>query len=314
VARVLSTAVVLALLAATAAAFVVTEGAKLEKSPIFGTRVDPVFSPASAVPEKTDAHIQFRLRTRERLAVWIQDSAGHRVATLLSNRSAPRGSKFDLVWNGFSPSGVIFPDGVYKPVVKLERSHRTLVLPNPIQLDTKAPVITVKHPQYPLLSPDGDGHGDTFKFSYHVDEPAHAILAVRGRRVLFTRDQKATGELVWDGKVRNSQKQLVRARPGRYLLTISAQDVAGNASKGVPFAIAQVRYIVLARERVVVGPGRRFFLRVSTDAPIVHWRLHGRSGVLPAGTLRLRAPKKAGVYHLYVTVGSHSAISTIVVA
>jgi hypothetical protein len=314
VARVLSTAVVLALLAATAAAFVVTEGAKLEKSPIFGTRVDPVFSPAGVVSAKKDAHIRFRLRTRERLAVWIQDSEGHRVASLLSNRNAPRGSRFDLVWDGFSPSGVIFPDGVYKPVVKLERSHRTLVLPNPITLDTKAPVITVKHPQYPLLSPDGDGHGDTFKFHYQVSEPAHAILAVRGRRVLFTLGQKLTGELVWDGKVRNSQKQLVRARPGRYLLTVSAQDRAGNVSKGVPFAIAQVRYVVLARKRVVVVPNHRFFLRVSTDAPTVHWRLHGRSGILPSGTLRLRAPKRAGVYHLYVNVGTHSATSTIVVA
>ena len=81
-ARVLSTAVVLALLAATAAAFVVTEGAKLEKSPIAGTHVDAVFSPASAVPAKRNAHIQFRLRTRERLAVWIEDSQGRRVAEL----------------------------------------------------------------------------------------------------------------------------------------------------------------------------------------------------------------------------------------
>jgi len=313
VARVLSTAVVLALLAATAAAFVVTEGAKLEKSPIAGTRVDPVFSPSSAIPAKKNAHVQFRLRTRERLAVWIQDSEGRRIAMLLSNRNAPSATKFDLIWDGFSSSGVIFPDGVYKPVVKLERSHRTLVLPNPIVLDTKPPVITVKHPQYPILSPDGDGHGDVFRFHYTVNEPSHAILAVRGRRVLFTRGQKLQDELIWDGKVRNSQKQLVRARPGRYLLTISAQDVAGNVSKGVPFAIAQVRYVVLARTRVVVAPGARFFLRVSTDAPRVSWRLNGRSGVEPSGTLRIRAPKTAGVYHLYVTAAGHSAAATVVV-
>src|SRR5205085_10732066 len=41
VSRVLSTAIVLALLAATAGAFVITEGAKLEKSPIAGTKVTP---------------------------------------------------------------------------------------------------------------------------------------------------------------------------------------------------------------------------------------------------------------------------------
>jgi hypothetical protein len=246
--------------------------------------------------------------------VWIQDADGRRVSTLLPPRTARRGQVFDLAWDGFSKSGVVEPDGTYYPVVKLLRSHRTIVLPSKIVLDTKPPSIAVKHPQYPILSPDGDGHGDTFRFHYTVDEPAHAILLVRGRRVLFTNGQKQSGELVWDGKVRNSQHQLVRARPGRYLLSLAAQDRAGNVSKGVPFAIAQVRYVVLARKRVVVKPGARFFLRVSTDAPSVRWRLHGASGLQRAGTLRFRAPRKAGVYRLYVTVGGHSAVCAVVAA
>jgi hypothetical protein len=308
VARVLSTAVVLALLAATAAAFVVTEGAKLEKSPIAGTHVDPVFSPAGT--SKPTAHVQFRLRTRERLAVWIQDSEGRRVATLLSNRSARSGSKFDLVWDGFSPSGVIFPDGAYQPVVKLERSHRTLVLPNTIVLDTKPAVITVRKTPHAIISPDGDGHNDSFSEAYRVDQPAHGILSVRGQRVEFTLGQKLTGELIWNGKLGKPSKPV---RPGMYVLRASAQDRAGNVSKPYVFAIVQVRYVALARQRIVVAPGRRFFLRVSTDAPTVSWRLHGRSGVARAGTLRLRAPKTAGVYHLYVTAAGHSATATVVV-
>ena len=45
-ARVLSTAFLVALLAATAGAFALTQGAKLELSPIYGTRVPTkVFSP-----------------------------------------------------------------------------------------------------------------------------------------------------------------------------------------------------------------------------------------------------------------------------
>jgi hypothetical protein len=131
--------------------------------------------------------------------------------------------------------------------------------------------------------------------------------------VLFTLGQKQQGQLDWTGLVRNSQGRLVKARPGRYLLTVSAQDRAGNVSAGVPVAIAQVRYVALGRKRVVVAPGARFALRVSTDAPRVSWRLHGRSGVLRAGTLHLRAPKSTGVFRLYVTVGSHSAVCTVVV-
>jgi hypothetical protein len=311
VARVLSTVVVLALLAATAVAFAITEGAKLDKSPIASTRVDPVFSPDGTL--KPVAHVRFRLRTPERISVWIRNSEGRDVRMLLTNRKAARGERFDLVWDGFSPEGIVQPDGVYEPVVKLGRSHRTIVLPSPIALDTKPPTVTVKHPQYPLLSPDGDGRRDRFTVHYKLSEPAHAILAVRGRRVLFTKGQKTSDELVWDGRVKNSQGLLVRAKPGRYLLALSAQDRAGNISKGFPFAIAQVRYLVLARKRVVARPGGKFALRVSTDAPLVHWRLHGRSGVQRSGTLHFRAPKSTGVFQLYVFAAGHAARCTVVV-
>lgn len=43
--RLIATALVLALLAATVAAFAITERLKLERSPIYGTKVDKIFSP-----------------------------------------------------------------------------------------------------------------------------------------------------------------------------------------------------------------------------------------------------------------------------
>lgn len=307
-ARVLSTAVVLALLAATAAAFALTERAKLERSPIYGTRVDKVFSPAGSVSPV--AHIDFRVRTRESVEVWIVDSHGRAVDSLLFNRSVKPRTKLDLVWNGLSAAGLLLPDGVYRPVVKLLRSHRTITLPNDIQLDTTPPKITVKHPQYPIISPDGDGRHDVFRTRYTINEPAHAILLVRGTKVLFTRTSKQTGELTWNGRLPDK----TRAVPGRYVLSVSAQDTAGNLAKSYPFAIVQVRFVVLARTRVVVAPGAGFALRVSTDAEQVRWSLHGRSGVLPRGTLHLRAPMSTGVFQLYVTAAGHAARCTVVVA
>jgi hypothetical protein len=309
VARVLSTAVVLALLTATALAFVVTERAKLEKSPIMGTNVTPIFSPSGV--GQTTADVKFRLRTSERIEAWIEDAKGQRVRILQAPRTFKRGSKLDLVWDGFTNSGTLVPDGVYMPVVKLLRSHRTIVLPSPIRLDTKPPVITVHHPQYPILSPDGDGRHDSFTVPYRISERAHAILFVRGTRVVYTKTQKQVGELRWTGKLGKPPKP---ARPGRYLLTVAARDEAGNESKPFPFAIAQVRYITLARDRVVVRPGGKFALRVSADTPTVRWTLHGRSGTQRTGTLHFTAPKSAGVYRLYVTAGSHAAKCTVVVA
>ena len=70
-----STALVVALLAATAAAFVLTQGLKSQPSPIRGTKVDDVFSPVCACDTET-ASIAFRLREADRLDVGIVDGAG----------------------------------------------------------------------------------------------------------------------------------------------------------------------------------------------------------------------------------------------
>jgi hypothetical protein len=316
-ARVLSTATVLGLLAATAVAFAITERAKLTLSPIASTRVAPkVFSPKAAEASHRTATVAFRLRTTEQVTVWIEDAHGTNVRTLLPSRSERRGARLDLVWDGFADDGELEPDGTYRPVVKLETSHRTVVLPNPIRIDTRPPRISVPHPLHPILSPDGDHHRDTFRVRYRVDEPAHGILLLRvdghEQTVEFTRSQKPTGELEWNGKVRRGGVYKP-ARPGAYLLSVAAQDTAGNRSKPFPFALATVRYVALGRKRVVVAPGRRFAIRVSTDAPTVDWRLHGRSGVARRGTLHLRAPRKAGVYSLYVFVAGHAARAAVVV-
>ena len=311
-ARVLSTATVLGLLAATAVAFAITEKAKLTRSPIGGTRVTKIFSPQARSPAFRQADVEFRLRTRERVTAWVEDAHGTNVRTLLPSRTEPRGARITLSWDGFGQNGVLLPDGVYHPVVKLETSHRTIVLPNPIRVDTKPPVISVPHPLHPVLSPDGDHHGDIFRVHYRIDEPAHALLFIRvgghTRQVVFTRSHKATGELEWNGKV--------NGRPlhaGGYLLSIAAQDVAGNVSKPHPFAVANIRYVSLGRKRVTVRPGGRFAIRVSTDAPTVQWKLHGRAGVARRGTLHFTAPRQAGVFFLYVFVGNHAARCAVVV-
>jgi hypothetical protein len=305
-ARLLSTAFVLALLAATVGAFALTQGAKTEPSPIFGTKIDKLFSPDCGC-EKNEAAIDFRLRKADRLEVWMEHD-GDRVTTLVSGRDFPAGP-VSLAFSGFTEAGRTLPDGVYVPVVRLARSHRTITLPNPIRIDKRPPTIAVPKTKIAIRSPDGDGRADVFRASYRLDEPAHAILYVNGRRALFTRRQQQRGELLWNGKVEGHS-----ARPGIYVLQASAQDRAGNRSRPYPFAVVQVRYVLLGRKRVVVAPGRRFAIRVSTDSPTVEWRLHGHTGVARRGTIKIRAPRKPGVYRLYVTASGHAAKATVVVA
>ena len=310
--RSLPIALVIALLAATAAAFALTERAKLERSPIYGTQPAQVFSPDSRDPGKKVAHIRFHVRKSESIDVWIQDTDGRKLDSLLAHRSVRPGELVQLVWDSFTRAGVGVSDGTYRAVVKLERSHRTIVLPSDIKVDTSPPHIVARpSAKYPIISPDGDGHADVFRIPYQLSEPAHAILLLRGKQVVYTNGQKEKGTLVWNGKVPGSTKSLP---PGRYVLAIAARDRAGNQSTGVRFAIGQVRYLTLARTRLVVRPSGKFALRVSTDAPHVDWLLHGRHGTLPRGTLHLRAPQSAGVYRLYVTAGSHTAVCSVVVA
>jgi hypothetical protein len=172
-------------------------------------------------------------------------------------------------------------------------------------------VITVRHPQFPILSPDGDRRHDLFVVRYQIDERAQGILFANGVRVALTHSRKTAGSMTWNGGLGRPPRP---ARAGRYLLTVAARDEAGNQSKPYPFAIARVRYIALGRERVVVRPGGKFALRVSADTPTVHWKLRGRSGIERTGTLHFTAPKSAGVYRLYVTAGTHAARCVVVVA
>ncbi len=175
----------LALLAATAGVFTLTEGAKLELSPIYRTSVTKVFSPGV-----TNANIDFRLRKTDHLTVWVTRN-GKRVATIVPGHTYQPGW-VRLVFDGVSPAGVTFPEGVYVPVVHLGRSHRTITFPNEIRLDTRPPVITVPHRVYTHISPDGDGHRDVFRVPYSLDGPAHAILIVGQRpQIEVTRSQKA---------------------------------------------------------------------------------------------------------------------------
>jgi hypothetical protein len=305
VARQLSTAFCVALLAATAGAFALTQGAKVELVPIYRTHVDKVFSPACNC--STDvARIDFRLRKRERLTVWIERD-GRRVRTIVPGRTYARGP-VTLQFDGVGDDGLTLPDGDYRPVVHLGGEHRTIDLPNTIVLDTKPPVLHSPHRIYTHISPDGDGRNDVFRLRYAVNEPAHGILLVDGRRAVFTYRKPRRGVLVWNGRTDGHV-----ARPGNHLVEVSAQDVAGNRAKPFPVAIVAIRYVKLGRDRIVVKPKARFAVLVLADAKRVDWLFNRGRGSAKPGTLKLRAPAKRGVYRLFVTASGHGARAVVVV-
>ena len=102
------------------------------------------------------------------------------------------------------------------------------------------------------------------------------------------------------------------------MLKISAEDESGNRAKPFPFAVVTIRYVRLGRDRVLAKPRTHFAILVLADAKQVDWLFaRGRGSIKTQNgraTLRLRAPKKPGVYRLYVTAKGHAAKALVTVA
>jgi hypothetical protein len=304
--RLPQTLIVLALLGATAAAFAVTERLKLERSPITGTRVDRVFSPVCECTRDV-AVISFVLRRRSTVTVDFLDSDGRRVRRLVTDREEQRG-RVSYTWDGRDDFERLVPDGVYRPRVLLEEHGRTIVLPNPIRVDTRAPRIRLLRVFPQVFSPDRDGRRERVVARYEIDEQAHAMMLVNGRRRVLEKFRATEGELVWFGRINGRP-----VRPGTYEIRVRAFDRAGNRSSSRRVVPVVVRYIELFRDRIEVVAGRRFSVRVSTDAPRYRWIFAGDKGTARRRVLVLRAPETPGEYRLIVTHRGHADSAEVVV-
>jgi FlgD Ig-like domain len=296
--------IVLALLGATAAAFAVTERLKLERSPITGTRVDHVFSPVCECARDV-AVISFVLRRRETVTLDILNRNGRSIRTVVRNRRESAG-RVSYTWDGRDNLERVVPEGVYRPRVQLERNLRTIVLPNPIRVDTTAPRITLVRVFPRVFSPDGDGKRDRVTTTYRIDERARAVMLVDGRQRVQSKFRRVEGKLVWFGRTDGRN-----VSPGTYEIRLRAVDRAGNRSARTRAIIVRVRFVELSRERVKVVAGKRFSVRVATDATAYRWLFAGRRGVGRREVLVLRAPDVAGAYTLYVTVGGRAARAAV---
>ncbi len=305
-ARLPQTLIVLALLGATAAAFAFTERVKLERSPITGTKVDRVFSPVCECARNV-AVISFVLRKRGTVTVDMLDSDGRRVRRLVRDRDELKG-RVSYTWDGRDDFERIVEEGVYRPRVELEERGRTIVLPNPMRVDTTAPRIRLLRVLPQVFSPDGDGRRDRVTARYETDELARAMMLVDGRRRVLSKFRSTEGQLVWFGRVNGRP-----VRPGTYGIRLRAFDRAGNRSSSRRIIPVVARYIELTRDRVEVVAGKRFSVRVLTDAVSYRWLFAGERGVRRKRVLVLRAPETPGTYRVYASLRGRFADSAEVV-
>lgn len=288
------------MLAATAAAFVVTEDLKLEPDPLALPRVDPTFSPVCQCDQQT-ARIAFRLRRADSVTLTIADENGRVVRTLLKDAQFRPGSH-QFGWDGRDETGRFVPEGRYRPQVELEKLDRVIEFSKQITVDTTRPGVRVLNVSRRIVSPDGDGRGDAIRIGYRLSEPSHALLLVNGRRVWRT-------ALRVDGVIPWRPRQL---RPGLERLQVVAVDAAGNRAAGRPFYV-RVRYLEVTPSRLRVRPRRLITVRVSTDYPRYTWRIGRRQGSARVHTLRLRAPATPGRYALRVAAGGRRETTSVLV-
>jgi hypothetical protein len=310
--RVLTSVTLLGLLVATAAAFAITEHLKMEKSPIFGVSIftskvgaPRVFSPlcGSGCASRT-AKVHLKLRHTGRVTVTIVDADHHKVVTLppvLARARSPQ--KFE--WHGQMATGARAPDGIYYPWVTLNRHTYKFI--NPITLDTVPPLVVSAHAvkKNPVLF---GGRGQSVAIRYTFSKHAHPVVFLHGRRVVLGHLTRPSAKIKWAGKA--DHKPLPA---GRYVLSIGAQDLAGNQTPvgermHVPVVL---RYIAVTPGLTKVKAGRPFKVHVETAARRYTWRLGKRHGERRGRSLRLRAPTTPGTYRLVVAENGHATTAVV---
>jgi hypothetical protein len=220
----------LALLAGTTTAFALTEALKLEQSPVFRPRFKSVFSPTCACPQET-ARLVVRLRDADTIDAVIVDEDGNPVRTLASReRHAPGRTVFR--WNGRDDRGEIVPDGTYRLRLHFAEADRTILIPNPVRVDTQPPTIELVSLEPRRLEFGGGGATIVVRLT----ERARPLLLANGELVL-------RGPVGDPGRARLTWDSTVEGHPlsrGRYALTLEAQDRAGNVSAPTEAVIVRI--------------------------------------------------------------------------
>lgn len=302
--RILSSAVIVGLLVATAAAFAITERLKLTKSPLTGTKIVRAYLSPQA---HTTAAVNVRFRRRDVVTATVVDSGRHLVATLVDHLAMPPG-RHTFTWNGQTDENTPAPEGTYRFEIHLSNQHRTILLPNPIALDTKLPAVLDAGAERPAFSPDGDHQSDTVTIHYRLSEDAHATVYVDGHRIIRSRSHQQKDKVSWGGKVNGKLLP-----PGTYVLTVGAVDLAGNTAVTLRHVAVELRYIALGTKHDTVKRGAVFRIGVSTDAKRYRWSFGARKGTSSARFLKLRAPSARGTYVLTVREGTHLDRATVTV-
>ena len=313
------------LVAATSAAFVVTERLKLERAPITAPRFTREFSPVCDC-ETDVARLQLRFRRPEVVTAVVVDRRGNPVRTLAESVELPAG-RHVFRWDGRDADGAVVDDGRYRLRVRFERERRTILVPTVFRVDTRPPRLLRAEAAPEAISPDGDRRGDRLTVSFRAAERAVAELRLGDDVVARTpfRAKREPHSIRWRGVVRDPDTgEKVPLRKGVYDVDLVLRDAAGNET--VETFPVRVRYIELDESVYDVAPGGVLRFAVDTDVETYRWSLfRPRAGRLGRPVLfdeaeterevsvRLPADARPGTYLLRASEAGKRARAVVTV-
>ena len=330
----LARAVFALLVAASFAAFFVTQRLKHTPTIVQGIQRTPYFSPTAGGAHGVE-RISFRIRSTDDVTVTIVNSSGDDVATLRRDYHLDKYTRLHLAWYGHTDSRRRAPDGDYRIRVRLRHQGRAILSPRTFRLDTTPPRprITSTTPARPVLPLPG---GAALKIDFTADAGGVAADTDGGRdpELLLYRTDVSPAQLVealpvaagatsatWDGTLGGKP-----VPAGTYMVAIRARDAAGNVASDPsvlppvpahPPAGASgitVRYLGVQPPSVPAIQRSATAFGVDARGQSYRWSLArvGASRARAGGSatkpiLNLKAPGGiSGLYLLGVASGTHS--------
>ena len=307
------------LVAATGAAFFVTQKLKTEDPVVKRLALQRFFSP-NGDGRKETAGISFQLPEGDSVTVDVVEDGGDRVRRLLDDR-ALRAGTHSLSWDGRDDRGRVPSDGTYYVRVSLREQGRAVTGTRGIVLTTEAP-----RPRIVSVGPGRVAAGRrtpvTVRFTGPaVVRPVFRVWRTDGRVREVARFTVPRGEHVgaWDGRVDRRP-----APPGSYAFSVTVQNralIEGSAPGRLPptrAAAAPGTGVRIAGPEAIlpveaVPAGRVARIPVVGGSGVLAWRLTRvgservlRRGRVRGGTVAFRVPPRipAGEYVVRIAAGS----------
>jgi hypothetical protein len=328
------------LVAATVAAFFITQHLKITSPLLTGYRATPaVINPVDGVSCGGVNHrvtqISFYLLHRsDTVDVYVIDHSGQNVATLATSRFMQGGAnplRGYFTWNGREDDGRIAPDGFYYVKVSLEAQGRTIVISNPsgpipLRIKSRPPTPRIVSVEPHLIAAPAS-------VAIHYTDSGIQVATVRIYRTDLPGAPRVVksflargGSAGWDGRI-----DKLPAPAGIYLVGADATDSACNTGHypvafpvvpgETPGAGVTVRYLAAEPPISPVSAASRATVLVDSRHQAYGWLLRrfgssrgAASGTARGNALAFRAPKTQGIYELDLAWGSHAAAVPLVVS